>query len=209
MCSWAETLETVSRWGPEHVSAYELTLEPDTPLAGQVERGEITLPGEDTVVGMYWEAQRRLRAAGYVAYEISNLARPGCECRHNLVYWRNGEYLGFGASGCSFLDGVRTANLRDARAYVAAVEAGRSPVAETESLPPERALGETLMMGLRLRRGLSLGEVRERHGTDVEARFGPELGRLEALGLVERADGRLRLTERGVLVSNEVMACFV
>lgn len=204
--SWTATLEEVCAWGPEHVSTYELTLEPGTPLAEDVARGEVALPPEDCVVELYGLARGMLGDGGYSHYEISNFAKSGYECRHNLLYWRNEDYWAFGPAACSFVEGTRRTNVRDLEAYLHAHGNGGSLIAESERLPPERALGEALMLGLRLREGVSWRELRERYSADAAAHYSAELSDLQQLDLIGRSDERLWLTDRGVLFSNEVVA---
>lgn len=186
--SWRSTLDALVELGPPaHVSAYALTVEPGTPL----ERDPRRHPDEDAQAEAYRVVDHVLEAAGLVWYEISNWARPGRECRHNLRYWLGGDYLGFGCAAHSFVDGRRWWNLRTPERYLAAVESGRDARAAGEALDPETRRREQAWLELRTRRGVPWSLV---PGEVVEA------------GLVERFGDRAVLTRSGRLVANEV-AC--
>ncbi len=217
---WQRTLDLVLALHPEHLSLYALTLEHGTPMAAWVARGLLPAPDEDVVATMYEWAMDRLEAAGYVQYEISNWARPGYLCRHNLQYWRNLPYLGLGAGAHGWAAGVRTVNVRAPAAYIQRLRAGevtgpfpRTP-ATVEARPVGRReeMGETMMMGLRLtQEGVSRQAFVARFGQPLEAVYGEEIAELVRLGLLMwTADGaRLRLTRRGRLLGNVVFAAFV
>jgi oxygen-independent coproporphyrinogen-3 oxidase len=161
-----------------------------------------------------------MAAAGYRQYEISNWSRPGQECRHNLVYWRNGDWLGLGAGAHSHLGGLRFADVYSPRRYVQLVgETAQAPpedpdagalvkrmrqVTYVEEPRPELARADTLIMGLRLNEGVSLAEFRRRFGPGADAAYAATFEEFASLGLLERANGRIRLTERGRLLANEV-----
>jgi oxygen-independent coproporphyrinogen-3 oxidase len=170
---------------------------------------------------MYEWSQGRMAAAGYRQYEISNWSLPGQECRHNLVYWRNGDWLGLGAGAHSHLAGTRFAGVYSPRRYVELVreaesagppEAGELPallrsmrqVTYVEEPRPELARADTLIMGLRLNEGVSLSDFRRRFGPGAADPYAAAFEEFASLGLLERANGRIRLTERGRLLANEV-----
>jgi oxygen-independent coproporphyrinogen-3 oxidase len=186
---WARTLEEVLALDhpPPHVSAYGLTVEPGTPLARDANRH----PDEDAVARRYEYADAVLSAAGYAWEEISNWARPGHECRHNHLYWEQGDYVGLGSAAHSHRAGARWWNMRTPDRYVTAVEAGRSPEAGREELTAGQREFEALSLSLRTPRGVHW-DVLER--TD------------ELDGLVERLGDRAVLTVRGRLLANEVSA---
>lgn len=192
--SWRRTLEATLRLGPEHVSAYALTIEPGTPLGRKVAAGAAASPDPDLQAGMFELACELLGAAGYEHYEVSNWARPGHACLHNLHYWRREAYLGLGAGAHSFRDGRRWWNLRPPQAYLAAVEAGRPPIGGDERLGPEEERLEEVSLRLRLLEGVPAGAV------DLEA----AAAYLQE-GLLARRNGRLVPTERGMLVLNELV----
>jgi oxygen-independent coproporphyrinogen-3 oxidase len=218
---WQASLERAIELGPNHLSLYALTVEEGTKLAYDIDHGRAPEPDGDAQAAMYEWSQERMAEAGYGQYEISNWARPGQECRHNLVYWRNGDWLGLGAGAHSHLGGTRFANVYSPKRYVDLVRettaADLPEVTDTASVlklmrqassveepSPELARADTLIMGLRLNEGVSLAEFRRRFGEAAEEDYGPRFAELTELGLLERADGRLRLTERGRLLANEV-----
>ncbi|MEK6710226.1 MAG: radical SAM family heme chaperone HemW [Nitrospinota bacterium] len=201
-------IESALELGPEHLSAYELTIEPGTAFHALHSRGELPgLPDEEAALAMWRLRDRLLARAGYERYEISNFARPGRRCRHNLNYWRRGEYLGLGAGAHSFIGQKRLWNHARPDVYQAKAD---DPAAGEEILDdPAKALGEALMLGLRLKEGVSLPEIARSSGTDPEERFGPLFEELGRGGLLEREDGALRLTSRGTLLANRVLARFL
>lgn len=195
--AWGQSVSRAIEAAPAHVSAYELTPEKGTPLYAALEKGELSLPGEDAAIEMFLLARERLEAAGYGHYEISNYALSGRQCRHNLNYWRRGKYLGLGAGAHSFDGQRRTRNTGDVAAYIDALSRGRPPVEETTVLAAEDALKELVFLGLRQTRGIS---ARGPSGALIA-----EASReLVEEGLMEAGGGRLRLTLRGMLLSNSV-----
>jgi oxygen-independent coproporphyrinogen-3 oxidase len=201
---WLASLRWAVRLNPEHVSTYGLVLEEGTRLCRERDDGSLALPDEETEAAMYAMAIDLLEAAGFEQYEISNFARPGFRCRHNLVYWEHREYLGLGPGACSFLDGRRFYNERLPGVYVRAILARGTAVAGGESLTPDALRTERLMLGLRLRAGLDLRSAQDALGVQ-DLRASGRLAALSDSGLLQIAGGRLRLTERGLLVANEVI----
>lgn len=204
MDDWAETLDWAISRSPEHISPYELILEEGTPLHQEYRTGEIGLPDEATEAVMYRMAVDRLLDAGFEHYEISNFARPGFRCRHNLVYWQHQEYLGIGAGAHSFLAGRRFSNELLPASYVCAINGRGTAVADGEELSAEMLRSERLMLGLRLRAGLNVQTFQEVLGVkDLSAS-----DRVTCLlddGFLRLKDGRVQLTERGLLVANELI----
>jgi oxygen-independent coproporphyrinogen-3 oxidase len=215
LAAWQADLRQALALAPEHLSLYALTIEPGTPLAARIRAGALPAPDDDRAADMFEWAEEVLARAGYVHYEISNWARPGCECRHNLIYWRNEPYLGLGAGAHSWWAGRRWSNLRRPADYIRAVESGQPPVAEGETIDRALEMGETMMMGLRLlQEGVSAARFARRFGRSLEEVYRAEIGRLCARGLLERRppDGplqRIRLTRRGHLLGNQVFAEFL
>ena len=212
---WQETVERVLALGPEHLSCYALTLEPGTLLYYRVQKGQLPEPDPDVVADQYEWTRERLAAAGYEQYEISNWARPGRACRHNLVYWRAEPYLGVGAGAHSFFAGQRLANVDSPQRYVELVNASHAERAATGrgtlqqiaggETPGEATLrSDALILGLRLLEGVAPEAFAERFGMTLEAAIGPAIERHLATGLLEWGEGRLRLSERGLLLANEV-----
>jgi oxygen-independent coproporphyrinogen-3 oxidase len=193
---------------PDHASLYMLELYPNAPLQEEAaRRGWSQAPDEDAAA-MYLDALAMTDAAGYEQYEISNVARPGRRSRHNLKYWLDGEWQGFGCGAHSTRAGVRWKNVSETARYVDAVERG-VPVAETLRLSAEERLGDALFTGLRLAEGICPAAVERRYGVDVEARYGTDVRRYVDAGWMIDAGGRWRLTRAGMLVSNEVLSTFV
>jgi oxygen-independent coproporphyrinogen-3 oxidase len=211
LATFRSDLDAAVALGTDHVSAYALLYEDGTALERRRRAGLVEAEEEDVELEMLRLARERLGAAGFVRYEVSNFARPGRECRHNLNYWRNGEYLGVGASAASYLGGERRTNVASWREYEAAVLAGRDAAASAERLPPASAMGEEAMVRLRLAEGLSLDEVGRRWGLDARAAWGPTIGRFAAAGLLlATEDGdRIALTDRGLEVADGVLAEFL
>jgi len=207
--SWQDTLAQALRLAPQHISIYELTIEEGTPFARQQERGELTLPDEDTALRMLEETRQMTAAAGFRRYEISNYSLPDFECRHNINYWRNGDYLGIGPGAVSCLGGTRRSAVADVAAFCSRIENGLNVWEDEERLEPEAAFRETVIMGLRMTDGIAVDELRLRFGINVEAYYGGTLARLTGQGLLELAAGRLRLTAQGLLLANAVMADLV
>lgn len=199
---WTASLECAVGLSPSHISCYELTPEPGTPLFELIRKGVARKPDEDTIVSMYYNAIDRLSDSGYRHYEISNFSRPGFECRHNLNYWDRGEYLGIGAGSHSFIVDRRIRNTGDVRKYIAATGSGALPEEESVEVSCEEAFREFIFLGLRKTAGLNIREFREDLGIDL-----PKIsGRLIDEGLLHAESGCLRLTRRGLVVSNTVMA---
>lgn len=206
---WQGNLSRALDFSPEHFSLYPLTLEAHTLLGRVVEAGTIAAPDCDVAAEMYEWAEERLEAAGYEHYELSNWARPGRACRHNLTYWKNLLYLGFGAGAHSCAYGYRWANLAHPAEYISRLQAGRLPEAEREVVGRAMEMSETLILGLRLREGVDLRALERRFGVDGDGLYGAEIEELQGWGLLARDGHRLRLTRRGRLLGNEVFGRFL
>jgi oxygen-independent coproporphyrinogen-3 oxidase len=209
--AWQRTLEQALSLGPEHLSLYALTIEEGTPLARDVARGRVRPPDPDAQADQYEYTQDRLAAAGYEHYEISNWARPGRRCAHNLVYWQNREYLGLGAGAHSFVDGQRFSTVLLPNRYAELVDASSTDVdgrmqhvIAGETITPVLAMADTMILGLRLTEGVSAQAFERRHGRAVDDVFGALLREFEGYGIVERTPTHVRLTRRGRLLSNEL-----
>ena len=212
---WQQSVERVLALGPDHLSCYALSVEPGTPLHYRVARGEIPEPDPDAAAEQYEWTRDRLGRAGYAHYEISNWARPGSECRHNLVYWRAEPYLGVGAGAHSYFRGRRFADVDAPSRYVEGVRetvaerraSGRAPmrqVASGETPSPEQERADALILGLRLREGVSDSRFRRRFGVSPADAGGEAIRRHLASGLLEREGAVTRLSDRGLLLANEV-----
>ncbi len=220
---WLESLNEAIALGPEHLSLYALTVAEGTPLARDVADGRTPAPDPDLQAELYERSAERLKAAGYEQYEISNWARTGHRCRHNLTYWNNGSWLGLGAGAHSHLPspdggGMRLANADDPARYIELVDeslaslrgAACSSIDDLrqatvrEEAGPSVELSDTLVLGLRLCEGVSVSELRRRFGQAALGAHAAAFDEATSQGLLERVDGRLRLTARGRLLANEV-----
>ena len=203
------SLDAALGLAPEHLSLYGLTYEPGTELAGEIEAGRLAPCTEEAEREMYLGARERLAAAGYEHYEVANFALPGRRCRHNLNYWQGGEYLGLGAGAFSYQAGERRGNVGDPEEYCRRLEAGADPVDFRERLEPEKRAREALMLGLRMREGVDLGNFQARTGFDARALFGATLDPHLAAGRLEITGSQLRLTLEGLLVADSIMTDFI
>lgn len=212
--SWHDTLDRALALGPEHLSLYSLIVEDHTPLADWVASGRVSMPDEDLAADQYEAAQQRLAAAGYVQYEISNWARAAAgergQCRHNLTYWRNANYLGFGPGAFSGLDGRRWSNLRSPAEYIRRITAGETTIDWEETASPRLAMGETMMVGLRLlHEGVDRHRFQARFGQDVLTVYPSQVADLQTRGLLEVTAEAVRLTPAAVLIGNQVFGRFL
>jgi len=203
---WRRTLGEAMELAPDHLAIYELTIEEGTPFARLAENGELALPGEDDVVAMMDITEQTTARAGYHRYEISNYTRPGRECLHNINYWRNGCYVGLGPGAVSSLRGRRYTAVADISEFARRIASGEEWWSESEMLDREARFRETVIMGLRMTRGVSLEELHDRFGFTVVEYYGDTLRLLERRGLVEIRGDRLRLSARGMALANRVMA---
>jgi oxygen-independent coproporphyrinogen-3 oxidase len=215
LAAFDRELESALSEAPDHVSVYELTLEPGTPFARAAERGRLAVADEETAARMLERAEERLAAAGYRHYEISSYAQPGREALHNQRYWDRRPVLGLGMGAVSndppaegSPHGARRTNPRSLAAYLE-VAAGARP-AEVEVLSPHTARGEAVFLALRTAAGLDAARFAAEFGAPPRDFFGDAIAALGAQGLLEESDtGRLRLTPRGRMLSDSVFAHFV
>ncbi len=226
---WEESLSQASELVPEHLSLYALTLEEGTPLWAKVERGAVPEQDADLAADMYLHAEETLERFGYLHYEISNWAKPGHECQHNLVYWRNQPYLGLGAGAHSYYGGFRFSDEKKPWRYIERVQElaskweaetvglpiseetvrRASPIDQIETIYDTLEIAETMMLGLRLGEGVSHSDFYGRFGRDMKSIYGIEIDGLKESGLLVQEDGTLRLTQRGRLLGNEVFSRFL
>ena len=211
---WHATLERAIALAPEHLSLYALKVEEDTGLEFQIARGKYPMPDDDLAADMYELAEEMLDVAGYEQYEISNWAcRTNCQfvlqSLHNLTYWHNEPYLGFGAGAHSYFGSERFWNVLSPVEYIQRIERGESAVAGREEIGRELEMSETMFLGLRLNEGISFVQFEKRFGQDARIKYGRQLRELQELGLIKVSDERVWLTPRGRLLSNEVFWRFL
>ena len=209
VAQWLESVDVLIALGPEHASLYLLEVYPNAPLRDDMARGNWSVAPEDDAVAMYLSGLDRMDSAGYLQYEISNVSRPGRASRHNLKYWTDGEWLGFGCGAHSTRGGVRWKNRSAAEEYIAAVAAGASVVSERRRLSAGERLEEALFMGLRLKAGVNVASVRDRYGVDVWDRWGGELEPFVDAGLLSYDGGSMWMTRSGMLLAHEIMSVFI
>ena len=198
--SWRQTLRFLCQLRPEHISAYGLSVEEDTPFGRMGDR--LILPHEEQVEEMYFEAVDSLDKHGYRQYEISNFARDGYASRHNLKYWKCGEYLGFGPAAHSDFDGCRFGNSRDLDAYLA----GKS-IRESEEYPREaERLTEAVMLGMRLSDGIDLDALAARFGSEAARRYENRLSSYLKGNFVRKTERGYSFTTKGMYVSNTILS---
>ncbi|HTA54623.1 MAG TPA: radical SAM family heme chaperone HemW [Candidatus Acidoferrales bacterium] len=207
--SWRRTLQAAIALGVDHCSAYGLTIEEGTPFTAWRAREPAAFFDDAREAELYEIAIETLGGAGYEQYEISNFARPGHRCAHNLNYWANGEYLGLGVGAASYRDGVRSLHTRSLEAYVAAARARKAIPSEAERLEGRRRVGEAVMLALRTAQGVGVSEFKERYGIDVLEDYAPVVTRFARTGLLECVGDRVRLTRRGTFLANDVCGAFV
>lgn len=205
--TWADSLRQAVQWGPEHISAYSLIIEPGTPFSQLYEAGKLPpLPDEETDRKMYHFTRDFLAQYGYARYEISNYALPGRECRHNSGYWTGRPYLGFGIGAASYVNGTRFSNTSDLKTYL---EEGSCIRSEIHRLSQQEKMEEFMFLGLRMTAGVSAASFAARFGKTLEEVYGNVIQKHLKQGLLEVSGDGFRLTERGTDVSNYVMADYL
>ena len=210
---WMETIDAALSLHTEHISAYGLIPEEGTPIYQDIKNGSLFLPEPETEREMYWDAIKKLRESGYVQYEISNFARPGYECRHNIGYWTQVPYIGLGVSAASMhsvcidsegMSYVRRMNPQTLESYRQIIKT--DPLhAEAETIGPHESCFETMMLGLRMNEGVGEKAFQQMHGISLEKCYGERLHNLERKGLLIHENGRWCLTERGFDIQNSVL----
>ena len=216
--SYKETLARVITLNPEHISAYSLIVEDETPLKDRVENGEVALPSEDEEREMYYYTKEFLEKTGYKRYEISNYAKDGYECRHNIGYWKRVEYLGFGIGAASLFKGERFSNTSDINRYMHVLEKEDVMNADEvwkalneniETLTQKDEMEEFMFLGLRMTDGVSKSDFKKIFNCDIEAVYGNVIEKLANQNLIKEAGDLITLTDKGIDISNIVLANFL
>lgn len=204
---WKESLKAVVDLEPEHISCYSLIVEENTEFHKRYEKSQLNLPDEETEMDMYRYSLEFLEKHGYKQYEISNFARPGKECRHNLIYWNLEEYLGCGAAAHSYLNGKRWSNCDEIEGYIESIK--RNPVKEVYENTKEDEIEEFIFMGLRKITGISIKDFETRFGENIFNIYGNVIDKYLENSLIEISEGHIKLTAKGIEVSNTVMSDFI
>ena len=216
--SYKETLAKVITLNPDHISAYSLIVEDETPLKDRVENGEVALPSEDEEREMYYYTKEFLEKTGYKRYEISNYAKDGYECRHNIGYWKRVEYLGFGIGAASLFKGERFSNTSDINRYMHVLEKEDVMNADEvwkalneniETLTQKDEMEEFMFLGLRMTDGVSKSDFKKIFNCDIEAVYGNVIEKLANQNLIKEAGDLITLTDKGIDISNIVLANFL
>jgi oxygen-independent coproporphyrinogen-3 oxidase len=230
--SWKKTLEKADSLKPQHISAYELTIEEGTVLHNMMhpphltknerqknhiitDTAQVDLLQEDQITEMYEHAIDYLTSRGYIHYEISNFALPGHFCRHNLNYWDRGEYYGAGLGAHSFIEGKRSRNTDDPDEYIKLTAENKSLVKYSEDISEDMAFSEAIFLGLRRIGGINAGALSRRYNKSITSCFGDEIRELKDAGLLDiissnsSSDTTLKLTKKGLMLSNEAFTKFI
>lgn len=206
---WESTLEGVIQLKPEHISAYSLKIEEGTAFSKLYEEGKLSLPNDEEDRDMYHLAINLLSKKGINQYEISNFSRFGYECRHNLIYWNNEEYLGMGVSSHSYRNKNRFSNSNNIKEYIDYISRDKLPIVNEELRNRKDEITETIFLGLRLNRGLDLNRFSARFGVSIFELYGEKIDKLVSLGLLTTENNHIKLTSYGMDVSNQVFVEFI
>ena len=209
LAHWLDTIDRATRLGVQHISTYGLTFEAGTAFWSRRLKGQLSQLPDDLERAMYEAVMDRLPAAGYPQYEISNFAHPGCECRHNQVYWRSEPFYGFGPGAAAYVDGVRRTNHRSVTTWLKRTLAGEPAVGESEELDRKGSAREAVMLGFRPCVGICRTAFRERYGVELESLAGEAFPRFIAEGLLELAGDLVRLTRNGRCMADRVIVEFM
>jgi oxygen-independent coproporphyrinogen III oxidase len=204
--SWRYSLEKGLMFHPAHLSLYQLTVEADTPFFALAANNTLCLPEEEAILEMDEITTQLCSTAGLHQYETSNYAGYGHQCRHNINYWLNNDYLAAGTSAVSCLHGVRERRIADPAEYIRRIHVQQSVIIETEQLSLERSFRETVIMGLRMVQGVSRRTLYERYAIDVQEYYGSTVEKLVNFGFIELTLTHLRITAKGRPLANQIMA---
>lgn len=203
--TWRRNLNMALKLKPEHLSVYSLTIEEGTPFHYLWKQGKLSLPGEEETREMYLESINLLKAQGYRQYELSNFARKGFECQHNLRYWQGKEYIGFGAGAHSYFQEVRWGNIKDIKKYTEGCMKGTPIIDFKEKLTPSQKINEFIFLGLRMTEGIDLKKLKENLNFDLEKEKKMEISELIKGRFLKMGKNNLRLTKKGILVADSII----
>lgn len=204
--SWKKNLRTIVNLRPEHISAYSLIIEEGTPIYTRLEKNELTLPDEDSERDMYHVTEDILASHGYDRYEISNYARPGKECRHNILYWDRTEYIGYGAGAASFVKNQRFSIKKNLESYI---DNPMDCFEDIEDVSEKEAMAEFMYLGLRMMKGVKENDFRVQFGRNINNVYGDIISNYCKSGHLSYENGIIKLTQKGIDVSNYIFADFI
>ncbi|UOY94061.1 radical SAM family heme chaperone HemW [Ectobacillus sp. JY-23] len=204
-----DTLQTAFTLGVQHFSAYSLIIEPKTVFYNLMRRGKLPLPGEENEANMYEMVMDAMSRNGYSQYEISNFSKPGYESRHNLTYWNNEYYYGFGAGAHSYVDGTRIQNVGPLKKYFETIDDAGLPYLSSHNVTKDEQMEEEMFLGLRKEKGVHKTKFVSKYGTSVHKVFQKQIQQQVKRGLLEETEHTIRLTRAGKLLGNEVFQTFL
>ncbi|MGL4990882.1 MAG: radical SAM family heme chaperone HemW [Sarcina sp.] len=203
---WKETLESIIKLNPEHISAYSLIIEEGTKFYNLNENKKLKLPSEDEEREMYHLTKNILNDYGYNQYEISNYSKSGLECRHNIIYWEMKNWIGLGSAASSHIDGERFTNYSSVEKYIECMKSGVSAKEEVHVNMEYENIEEFMFMGLRLVKGISEDDFEKRFGKSIDEIYKNKIDKFVLLGLLIRENRKIYFTEKGMEYSNNVMS---
>ncbi|MDH5763442.1 MAG: radical SAM family heme chaperone HemW [Nitrospinota bacterium] len=206
---WQDNLHKAIDLQPDHISAYNLTIEPGTVFHKQQAQGQLEMPPDDFQRELFEITIDTLTQAGYGHYEISNYSKPGKQCRHNLNYWHNGEYIGLGAGASATFNGDRYKNVNLPSRYITQINESGIAVESRETPSLHQRMGEAVMLGLRISQGLNLTTFERQFGVSFQEAFGETVDRMMQMELLKIADGQISLTRQGLFVADSVIVEFI
>ncbi|WP_434797221.1 radical SAM family heme chaperone HemW [Terrisporobacter vanillatitrophus] len=206
---WMESLEKVVKLNPTHISAYSLILEENTELFNMYEKNEFKLLDEDTDIEMYEYTIKYLKSHGYNQYEISNYAKEGFECKHNILYWKCKNYVGLGASASGFLNEIRYNNFCELDKYEGIIHSGKKPIEWKEKLSIKDKIEESIFLGLRMNEGIEFKHFHEKYNVNFREVYKNEINKLGKMKLIEISDKGMKLTQKGREISNSIFVEFI
>lgn len=207
--TWQANLRRALDLQPDHISCYNLMIEPNTAFKNLYDSGNLVMPDESHQLELFQYTMDTLKAHEFNQYEISNFARHGYECRHNRLYWLNGDHLGLGAGASSYVKGVRSRNIKSPAKYTQAITSRNTATDFKEQLAPLESMGESLMLGLRLKEGININSFEQRYQTGLTSVFGDTLTKLLEKNLISIDGGHLALTEQGLYLADSVILEFI
>ena len=209
LSSWGSNLDKALEKSPEHLSTYNLTIEQGTAFSKLQSNGKLIMPDDDHQLELYERTIERLSKKGFHHYEISNFARHEKECKHKITYWQNANTLGLGAGASSYINGTRFKNINLPAHYIRQVKGEISAVEHSETLEPRQAMGETIMLGLRLLQGISIHQFERRFQISFKNIFGNITSSLKEKGLISVEKDNLRLSKKGLFLADSVILEFI